>query len=178
MSNKIAKTRNNDRTRELQATSLIRLAARHVALIEAVEWDDIVAMLAGGATQTETARAFGLDRSALSGYLANQTGDRRAQLDAARRASAGACMDRAVDSLDDASVDITVPGSVQRGIALSRHYEKRAALADRAGYAERPPPETAVVNVTPPSFTICIMGQDAGQHLIVEHKSDDDNDLV
>ena len=143
--------------KQAHARSLIRLKQSALAKCDALDFDSLVVDLAGGMTQGALAAKHGLDRASLSAWLASQIGERRAQLDAARRASAPACFDRALEEVEAGAVDEEISGAVQLAIARMKHWEKRGSLADRQNYHDRPPQETGPVLQAPPAFTIQIL---------------------
>jgi len=146
------------------AQSLLKLKAKHAAIIEGIGLDEIASLLAEGKTQREIAEEIGCNHGALGAWIANQTGDNAAILKAARKASAPANMDRALGEL--VGVDVTTPGAVQIAIQRSKHFEKRASLSDRMGYSERPLPQDMEPAQAPsvPSFTIHIIGGSTPQN--------------
>lgn len=146
------------------AAGLIRLKAKHQAIIEAFDLDEMLTMQAAGATLREMAATIGCDYGALSVWINSQTGDKAEKIAAARRASAGASMDRALQELDDArgAARAGEPVPVQLAKELARHHEKRAALSntrfnERAAIHLNDSPTAAAA---PPSFTIRILTGD------------------
>ena len=136
--------------------SLIKLKEKDLArIVECLDWSDFIAHIGAGETQGSYAAAHRLHAGTLSLWLAQLDPDRANQLAIARKARAEACMDKALSVLDDADQELT--GSVQVSIAKMKHYEKRASLADRQAWHDRPPQETGPVLTAPPAFTIQIL---------------------
>lgn len=160
------------RDKELQDACLLRLKAREAAQMALVDVDAVLAGIAGGRTQAELAAEHGVNASTLSIFLNSQTGDLAKRIAAARKAAADALADRALQALEDANEELS--GSVQLAGLKAKHFQWRAATADRQRFAERPSPEQQPPSGNQiPAFTIQILGnsQSNQEVRVIEHDS-------
>lgn len=150
---------------------LFRLKARETALMEAYPFEDLLQLLAAGRTQREIARITGANLSTVSTWLATQQGARAQAISEARKASAGACMDKALQALEDVNLDNPVAATV--GKDLARHWERRAALYDRAAYHDKGAlVDQQTTHAQPPSFSITILsGSQGSQTITIDQQS-------
>lgn len=144
--------------------SLIKLKASHAAKIDAdigapEAWEAFLAYIASGGTQLAYSRSNALDNGSLSIYLGQLPPDRRAQLEAARRAAGQSLLDLGMEALEGVNTDSS------GAVALARHKEQ--ALARRAGLMNRHLQERLDVNALSalnptanaiPQFSIQILG--------------------
>jgi hypothetical protein len=171
-----------DRASANSKAGLIALQAKQAAIIEAFDLDELLTLQASGATLKEMSAALGCNYGSLSVWINQQTGDKAEKIAAARRASAGASMDRALQELDDARTAAKngEPVPVQLAKELARHHEKRAALSntrfnERAAlHLNDTPAATAVA----PSFRINIISNGAPQTVTIDQQPDDDTSLI
>ena len=128
------------------------------------------------------AATIGCDYGALSVWINSQPGDKAEKIAAARRASAGASMDRALQELDDArgAARAGEPVPVQLAKELARHHEKRAALSNTR-FNERAAlhlNDTPAASAQAPSFRINIISNGAPQTVTIDQEPDEDTSLI
>lgn len=166
----------NSRADANSRAGLIALQAKQAAIIEAFDLDELLTLQASGATLKEMSAVIGCNYGSLSVWINQQTGDKAEKIAAARRASAGASMDRALQELDDARAAARAgePVPVQLAKELARHHEKRAALSNTR-FNERAAihlNDTPAATAQPPSFTINILTS-KDQTVTIEQDADD-----
>ena len=142
-----------------------------------VDVDALLVSLAGGQTQAECAQQYGVAASTLSVWLNSQSGDLARKIAAARRASADAFADRALEALTKREGSESGP-DVALGTAIAKHMMQRAAFADRARYHDKGaieqtqpqgqqiPAFTIQILNTPNNQTVTIQPTDTGESLI------------
>lgn len=158
-----------------QVRSLFKLSAREAAILDAYPLDSLLQLLASGHTQREIAAITGANQATVSTWLATQTGEVKEAIQAARRASAEANMDRAHKALLDVDTDNPVSATV--GKDLARHFEKRAAMRDRAAWSDKgelAPIAAPFGSQAMPSFTIRILNAPNQQVTIQQDEAGED----
>jgi len=161
MSELISKPDKSTSELDWRKRSLLKLRAKHEAILDAFDFDEFVRLVAAGSTYRELAKAVGTEHSVIGVWIAKQEGDRARALQEARRVSGQACMERALHVLENEGKEYA-DNENSAGVALARdiarHYEKRGALYDRAqlhdkGELQNQPVQAASM----PSFTIKIV---------------------
>ena len=148
-----------------EVQSLFKLKQRELEKFAAIDLQEVLTMLADGMTQTEISKVLSIPQSTLSVGLNTLPDPAMTKaLELARKAGADALADRAIQALDAADTDSS--GSCTIAGLKAKHWQWRAALADRQRYQERRDAvEGGNQAASLPSFTLTIL---TGQQVKVE----------
>ena len=152
------------------------LAAGNLRKLDAFNQVELIALLASGRTQTEIGLAVGVPQSAVSVWLSNQRGELASQIAAARKAGGEACLDRGLRELEAVRGSESA-AAVALARALDLHWSKRAGYFNRAEFHDKGELVSTQPNpqLTPPSFTICILPSPNREERVIEGEHGDGN---
>jgi len=151
------------------------LVAASLEKINAFPIDDLLALLASGATQTQIAAAVGTTQPAISIWLHGLRGEVAERVEAARTAGGHACMDKGLAALE--SVKGGDAAAIAWGRAMDQHWSRRAGLYNRRLHDKGELTQQIAQPLQIPSFTIHIIGKD-DQCRTIENDDGDAESLI